>query len=332
MRPSFLPRLVNDPFDDPGLFISFAYLKRALLFDIGEIQALSPKEILKTSHVFVTHTHMDHFIGFDRLLRLNLGREKQVQLFGPKGFLAHMQGKLAGYAWNLVDNYTSCLTLSASEILDHEIHTCEYRCNEKFIPHRPPVIRPFSGIAYHEPGFTVEAAILDHRLPCLGFSLNERFHVNIIKEKLHELGLTPGPWLTSFKQSLYNETDPSSAFPVKDPFSHHVRSFILGELAEKIARITPGQKIAYITDTAYSEENIEKMVALARGANILFIEAAFLEKDKEDADRKYHLTARQAGVIAREAGVNQMIVFHHSPRYIHQPELIRKEAENAFLG
>ena len=98
MRPSFLPRLVNRPFDDPGLFIPFLFEKRAILFDLGDIYSLSAKEILKTSHVFITHTHMDHFFGFDRLLRLFLGRDQHLFLYGPEGFLKNVEGKLAAYS------------------------------------------------------------------------------------------------------------------------------------------------------------------------------------------------------------------------------------------
>lgn len=65
MRPSFFPRLINGPFDDPGLFIPFLIEKRAIIFDLGEIYSLPVKDILKISHVFITHTHMDHFVGFD---------------------------------------------------------------------------------------------------------------------------------------------------------------------------------------------------------------------------------------------------------------------------
>jgi ribonuclease Z len=84
MRPSFLPRLVNEPFGDPGLFIPFLHQKRALIFDLGDIHSLSARDILKITHVFITHTHMDHFIGFDRLLRLLLGRDQDLYLYGPK--------------------------------------------------------------------------------------------------------------------------------------------------------------------------------------------------------------------------------------------------------
>ena len=80
MRPSFQPRLVNPPYGDPSLYIPFAYRGEAILFDTGDLAPLSSREILKVDHIFITHTHMDHFIGFDRVLRLCLGRNKTLHL------------------------------------------------------------------------------------------------------------------------------------------------------------------------------------------------------------------------------------------------------------
>ena len=92
------------------------------------------------------------------------------------------------------------------------------------------------------------------------------------------------------------------------------------------------QKIAYVADAAYNSENERKIIELAREADHLFIEAAFLEKDRAAAKRKYHLTAHQAGTLARKARVREMSIFHHSPRYADQGHLLRAEACRAFTG
>lgn len=101
MRPTFHPNLVNGSTGDLALFVDCLFERRALLFDLGDIHALPPRKLLRISHVFVTHAHMDHFIGFDWLLRILLGRERDLHLFGPPGFVAQVEHKLSAYTWNL---------------------------------------------------------------------------------------------------------------------------------------------------------------------------------------------------------------------------------------
>ena len=332
MRPSFQPRLINTPFEDPGLYIPFVFQNRAVIFDLGDIARLPARDVLKIGHAFVSHTHIDHFIGFDRLLRLSLGREKNLGLYGPPGFLKNVEGKLAGYTWNLADKYDYPLILTVSEV--HPGHTLNrrYRCRDRFQPLREPVERPFAGVLYSEPAFEVSAAILDHTISCLGFSLKERFHVNILNSGLADLDLRPGPWLTEFKQALYDRKDPGSVFKVEHSREAPSRNFTLGELAAKIAVISPGQKISYVTDVMDCCVNRQRIVELAADADHLFIEAAFLDRDRKIAARKNHLTARQAGSLAGEARAKQLTVFHFSPRYMDEEPLLRAEAARAYEG
>jgi ribonuclease Z len=321
---------MNGPFGDPGLFVPFVFDKRAFLFDIGDIQSLDGRDVLKISHIFVSHTHIDHFIGFDRLLRICLGRDKTVHIYGPAGIHRNVEGKLAGYTWNLVQNYENRFVLNVSEVTPSRIHTQTYHCRDRFLLKSPPRTVPFSGKLLAEPSLSVSSEILDHDIPCLGFALTERFHVNIMKDRLTALGLPVGPWIGLFKKALFEGRSPAMEIAVPLGKDSEIRRYPLGELSADIARITPGQKIAYVTDAADTPANREKIRRLALDADQLFIESAFLAEDREMAERKHHLTAHRAGALAGEAGARQFTLFHFSPRYTGREQVLIDEATAAY--
>jgi ribonuclease Z len=97
-------------------------------------------------------------------------------------------------------------------------------------------------------------------------------------------------------------------------------------------KITAGRKIAYVVDCPFTKANVEKIICLTKEADILFIEATFLEADAALAKARLHLTARQAGTIGRLAGVQRLVTFHYSPRYKGNGHRLAEEARNAFLG
>ncbi len=333
MKPSLHPRLINDPFLDPGLYISFLFDRRAILFDLGELGTLTPRDILKVSHIFVTHTHMDHFIGFDKLLRFCLGRDKELHIFGPADFFSRVEGKLKAYTWNLVNEYENNFILRVSEIHEDKLLTRKYTCRKGFTC-TDSESKPFlSGIIHKDPRFLVKGVFLDHRITCLGLSLDENFSVNINKESLKKLGLEVGPWITRFKRAVYDNSPHNLDFNVTWEEKGEVvreEKFPLGELSKEIATISQGQKITYITDVIGSPENCRKIIELAENSDHLFIEAAFMNRDIEIARKKYHLTAGEAGRIAREAGVKKLTLFHFSPRYSHMEAELVQEAMKAF--
>jgi ribonuclease Z len=335
MKPLFHPRLVNDPFGDPGLYVDFLFERRALLFDLGDLSALSARQLLKVSHAFVSHTHMDHFAGFDALLRVLLGREKVVHLFGPPEFVDRVEHKLAAYTWNLVANYASDLVFRVTEVhpdgmvVRADFHT---RTGFRREPAPPPVLT--GGVLLDEDTFLVRAAFLDHQIPCLAFALEEKFHVNVWKNGLEELGLPTGPWLRDLKSAVARDEPDETPIPVRWRENGAIRERLvsLGVLKEKVLRIVPGQKIAYVTDAAYHAANARAILDLARGADLLFIESAFLDEEERRAAEKRHLTARQAGLLAREAGARRLVPFHFSPKHAEEGEKLLQEALEAFEG
>ncbi len=116
MRPLLHPCLLNGRNGDPALYIETMFEKHAVLFDLGDLSSLPPRKIHRLEHVFVSHPHIDHFIGFDRLLRVLTGRQKTLNLYGPTDFIEQVGHKLSAYRWNLVDRYAVDLVFVVTEI------------------------------------------------------------------------------------------------------------------------------------------------------------------------------------------------------------------------
>jgi ribonuclease Z len=331
----FNARLVNDPFGDPALYLDLRYRREALLFDLGDIQSLPPRMLLKVNHIFVTHTHMDHFIGFDHLLRICLGREKHLALYGPPGFIGNVQGKLAAYTWNLVENYTNDFRLVVTELRPGRRETVIFHCREAFRPERERQVASVGETILERDAYEVKSLFLDHKVPCLAFCLEEKRRVNVKKNVLAEMGLPGGAWINALKDAIHRDEPGNTLFRVwwkGEDRGIAEKIYPLGELREKLTKITPGQKIVYISDVINSPGNVERIVEFARGADVLFIEACFLEEDRERAAEKYHLTAAQAGRLARLAAVKRFTLFHYSPKYRGMEERFEEEAMRAFLG
>jgi ribonuclease Z len=333
MTPLFHPRPVNDEFGDPVIYVDFLFERRALLFDLGDIARLPARKLLRLTHVFVSHTHMDHFIGFDQQLRICLGRERALTLIGPQGFVDQIEHRLASYTWNLVHNYPADFTILAGEWgEDQLVHRARFRCRTRFRREPLESVPAPDGVLLDEEEFVVRAARLDHDIPCLAFALEEKLHLNVWKNRLIELGLPTGPWLRDLKRSVRQGVADATPFTIRwrDHAGEHERVLPLGQLKRDVLRIVPGQKIAYVVDTVYHADNAQRIVRLAHGADMLFIETVFLECDAERAATRFHLTARQAGLLARAATVQRLSPLHFSPRYSDDPDALRTEAETAF--
>ncbi|MHB8482847.1 MAG: ribonuclease Z [Nitrospiria bacterium] len=328
MAPLLYPRLVNGPFGDPGLYIDIKWERRAILFDLGNNAQLSPSSVLKVSDVFISHTHMDHFIGFDRFLRIILSHPKTVRFYGPPGLIKNIQGKLSGYTWNLTGEYQ--LNLEVTELHSDRRLFTSLKASNGFEPD-PFQTLPYTEELLKEPMFSVFTKALDHKIPSLAFSLSERFHINVNKEMLKKEGFEPGEWLRKLKSAIWENQSGETLIeiPAKGNNIEAKKNFHLKDLSA-LYTITRGQKISYVVDTLYSSENEDKIVELAKNSTTFFCESPFLHQDVHQAANRYHLTARQAGILARKARVDTFNVFHFSPRYSGAEKEIYEEAYTAF--
>ncbi len=319
MKSAFQAKLVNGVWGDPGVCIDLKYQRRAILFDIGDISALPVRVLLRVTDVFVSHTHMDHFAGFDHLLRVCLGRATGVRLHGPPRLVSQVEHKLCAYTWNLVQNYEADFVIEAREWHpDGRVQRALFRGREQF--RREPLadLQAHDGLLLEDEQFRIRAVALEHHdIVSLAFSFEETTHINVWKSRLDERGLPSGPWLTELKRRARSGEPDDTPVQVRwrTRAGSREQTFTLGELKRGVLEFVPGQKVCYVTDVSGQRSNFQTLEEFVRAADLLFIETVFLEADRDLAARKAHLTTTQAGEIARAAGVRQAEIFHFSARY-----------------
>jgi len=159
---------------------------------------------------------------------------------------------------------------------DQALHRARFRCRTRFQREPLDLVPVPYGILLDEEGFVVRAVLLDHDIPCLGFALEEKLHMNVWKNRLQELGLPTGrgsksssAWCASMHRTTH---DPDSlARSQRRTRTRGIRRTITRE----VLRIVPGQKIAYVVDVVFHAENARRIVELVRNADILFMEPCF---------------------------------------------------------
>lgn len=325
MRPNLHPSLVNGRYGDPAVFVEMLHQRGALLFDLGDLAPLSARDLLRVTHVFVSHTHIDHFIGFDDLLRVNVGREKLIRMFGPSGFCDRVYHKLQAYQWDLAERYTADLVFEVTEVeVSEGTTTTSFRFKNRFQREDGVKGKLREGLLWSEPDFDVFTAVLEHHGPCLGYAVAERAHVNVWKNRLQKRNLAPGQWLQALKRAVVEEAEPETLICLPDGTAKPLKGL------SELVTVTEGQKLAYVTDVADTPANRAKIVELAANADTLLIEASFAAADQDQARHRGHLTTTAAGEIAAAAKARRVEPFHFSPRYESNEEEMLAEVAKAF--
>jgi ribonuclease Z len=168
----------------------------------------------------------------------------------------------------------------------------------------------------------------------LAFALVEATHVNVRKDALARLGLKPGPWLNELKNALRQSSPPDTTFtaPTADPSDPREFRASLRELERELIVETPGQRIVYIVDTLFQPAKCRARRRDGAWRRRIVLRVSIPGRGPWEALKRFHLTARQAGTIARMANVKQLRTFHFSPRYDGRGDELLAEAEATFHG
>lgn len=83
------------------------------------------------------------------------------------------------------------------------------------------------------------------------------------------------------------------------------------------------RRYAYCSDTTY----LPRLADYLHGVDLLFHEATFGEDNRVRAEETFHSTARQAAMLARDAGVKRLLIGHYSARYTDERVLLDEARE-----
>ncbi len=314
--------LVNGSTGDPALFLDFPGRDDALLFDAGENATLGPKPLGDLDAVFLTHHHVDHFIGFDRVVRANLDRDKALRVVGPEGTIRKVYDRIKSYEYPFFPFQK--VVLDVAEILDGRLRSARLECSKRFP--RPQVHEyDWVGPVVHEThNLRVEAMHVDHTVPCLAFAMVEKSEILPDADRIAAGPLSAGPWVGQALKLL------RAGAPPETPVKIRGESHPLGELRGHYFADAPGARVAYVTDTAWSESVRAGLVRLARGARRLYCDAFYSQGQILLAQKHRHMTASQAAEFALEAGVEELVLIHFSARYEGRFESLVEEARAIF--
>ncbi|MCD6377107.1 MAG: MBL fold metallo-hydrolase [Caldisericaceae bacterium] len=327
---AIIHKMLGQPFQDNALYMRVESGQKTfrLLFDCGEmtISELSPSEVMKIDHLLFSHFHLDHVAGFDHFIRLNYNRSgKPVHIWGPEGTTKKVFNRLNSFCWNLLEKLET--EWQIHELKGNTILHSVLRAKERFGKIRQLAREPFNGILVQTPELKLTTLILEHKIPVLGFKIEETDRQKVSAEKLEKMNLEAGPWL---QQLLDFKTDDSQEIEINGYL------YRIGNLRKDLLFTVKGDSLAYLTDFKIPEKNYQSLLDWLANTQILYCESQYLNEDLELAQKNYHLTVGQAAKLARMAEVEKLYLFHFSQRYKHRPvnhfiEEARKIFINSFV-
>lgn len=280
------PVFCSGLFDDPLLYVKIRPSGRALLFDAGKMQHLAKRILKSLDAVFVSHAHMDHFMGVAALTRSMHVASRRVDLYGPAGIIERMHHLLRAFDWNLAEPWWG--SWQVHEVNESGMRRCLFSGPKSFEAEWLKNEIPHGDAVYANGYLRVQALILDHKIPVLGFRLEERPGFGLNMEALAGLGLTPGAWIDSMRLAL-RDGRAQAEIDLPRPVAGLGERPRAGDLYQRIGAPQQPASLVYLTDFGATEENWRVLEKLPQRPTLLVCECAFLREEKEQARRSMHL-------------------------------------------
>lgn len=241
-----------------------------------------------------------YHLKFSRLKNIFISHLHGDHCFGLLGLLSTMA------LHNIGGTITVHIFKEGAELFGRMI---DFFCRDRSFDLRFNIIDTHKAVIYEDNAITVSTFPLTHRVPCVGFLFQEKpklRHINSWACQQHQV---PQYAMRSLQQGMDYVTPGGVVIPN----------------SELTTDADPSISYAFCSDTKYSK----RVINAVKGVDWIYHEATYDEANVKNATKRYHSTAHQAGMVAREAGVKRLILGHYSSRY-QDISLLEKEAQAEF--
>ena len=164
-------------------------------------------------------------------------------------------------------------------------------------------------IIYEDRSLTVETVPLEHRMPCCGYLFREKNTLPHIRRDMIDYLEIPVSQINNIKMGADWTREDGTVVPN----------------SELVTPADPPRSYAYCSDTRYIPTLHERL----KNVDLLYHESTYGEDNLNRAETYWHSTARQAALVARDAGAKRLLLGHYSSRYQDENVLL-EEARAVF--
>ncbi|QXE89590.1 ribonuclease Z [Geomonas subterranea] len=310
LEPTFFAGL----FDDPLLLVRVRPTGRALLFDCGKMHHLAKRVYTSIDAIFISHAHMDHFMGMDSVIRHSHASPRTIDVFGPPGLAGRMANKFACYDWNLADTFWG--NFRVNEVgANGRVTSTLYNGPEAFAATSEG---ERNGVLYGNRHLTVTATQCEHHIPVMAYRIDEGAAFVLDDHRMAVEGVRKGAWLKDMEKLFHDGVMERN--PVRYPceIGGSVEERLEPDAAalyQRIRKFEEPASIGYVTDVGYSGENLEQLAGLLEGVTLLVCECAFLASEQKKAELSRHLCTTQFNKLLERLRPRYVLPMHFSKTY-----------------